>query len=137
MNKYCYSFNKEDYNEGRDTIKETLEEAKRETRVDSKLYETKEEPLVWIAETIYPQPLIDLDNVLEQLQDQAYDMGSDYAEDYLGDVSNEDLKELEEKLNAVFLEWQNKHNYQPHFFSWKNEKLYDLANGQLLEVHNE
>jgi len=122
MAKYCYSFHGEDYNEGYDTIKQTLKEA----RLDCE----GEESQVWIAETAYPQPLIDLDNVLEQLQDQAYYMGSDYAEDYLEDVKNEDLKELEEKLNAVFLKWQKKHNYQPHFFGFENEKLYDLKTGK-------
>lgn len=40
----------------------------------------------------------------------------DCADGFLENVSSEHFDELEEKLNNVFLEWMNKHDYNPNWF---------------------
>ena len=55
----------------------------------------------------------DVDYLIEQVQESAYDDGGEFAEDYLDDVTKEDKEELEE----LVLNWFTEHNYMPTWFS--------------------
>jgi hypothetical protein len=67
------------------------------------------------------------------LQETAFDEGGEWSEGYLEKVSKEACEELEEKLNKVFLEWQEKYHEQPAFFGVNNAELYNLKTGEIIK----
>lgn len=60
------------------------------------------------------------DSVIENLQEQSDEYCGEVAETYLDDVTKEQEKDLEEKLNAVLNEWLIKYNHEPTFFYLDN-----------------
>lgn len=61
-------------------------------------------------------PNIDADDVISDIQDNMYDAYGDFAEDYLDYVKTEEIKELDNKLNAVLQEWLENNNLEPNFY---------------------
>lgn len=64
---------------------------------------------------IEPSDLIDADDVIQTMQDRAYDEAGEHAENYAENVSDEAVKELNDFLSA----WINKYA-SPTFFVVKN-----------------
>ena len=60
-------------------------------------------------------PHIDAERLMDDLADQVFDEAGEFAENYLDDVTEEQIKELEQKLNAVFAEWSSAHCLDPDF----------------------
>jgi hypothetical protein len=64
--------------------------------------------------------------LIDNLQDQAYDDGGEYAETWLADVTDGDLKDLEDILDAAFTHWLDRHpEYKPNFYTLTNEGKFD------------
>jgi hypothetical protein len=59
----------------------------------------------WIGKCVEWMPSISADNVLEQLNCEAYDEVGEHADDWLMAVSKEDQQKLEDELNAVLNKW--------------------------------
>ena len=62
--------------------------------------------------------IFNIRDLIEDLQDDAYEMADEYSEDYLSELTFGKAYELEE----LILLWLNKNVKQPNFFNVKNEK---------------
>lgn len=71
-------------------------------------------------------PSLDVDNILEDTYNQVYDEVGEVAESFLEDITPEQQKELEEKLNEVFYNWIKKHKLEP--------TCYTVADDEFIEV---
>lgn len=64
-------------------------------------------------------PIINVDDVLERVGEDAYEECGEIAEDWPAFESKKGFigaKELEEKLNKVFMEWLEQTNQVPNFY---------------------
>ena len=61
------------------------------------------------------KPKINLDILIEQIVDDAYDECGECSEDFLSDVKNSALIWLEDALNKVLSDWLKKYNLTPDF----------------------
>lgn len=66
---------------------------------------------------------IDADDALERIADIMYQEVGEVAEDYLDYVTREHKEELQDKLNKVFYEWQEKYKYKPSFYTIEDEEI--------------
>lgn len=66
--------------------------------------------------SIYHKDILELSDLIEAMQDRAYDFGDEYSEAYLTDLSSTKAEELEE----IILEWFNYNVAQPNFYKVKN-----------------
>lgn len=71
-------------------------------------------------------PTLDIDSILEDAYEQVYNEVGEVAEGFLDDVSKEQEKELEEKLNEAFYNWIKKHKLEP--------TCYVVINDEVIEV---
>lgn len=62
-------------------------------------------------------PSVDVDRVIENITENAYDEVGEFAEDYLDNVSKEEYGFLEEKMNEVLHKWLDETKNHPTF--WK------------------
>ena len=69
---------------------------------------------------------IDVDRVIENIQEAMYETIGEAAECYLDDVTKEDALELEKRLNEVFYNWQEEHNYKPSFYKVISEEVIEV-----------
>ena len=67
-----------------------------------------------------PSLRIYADSLIENLQEQSDERCGEASETFLDDVTKEQEKDLEEKLNAVLNEWLTKYNHQPTFYYLDN-----------------
>ena len=67
-----------------------------------------------------PSLRIYADSLIENLQEQSDERCGESSETFLDDVTKEQEKDLEEKLNAVLNEWLTKYNHQPTFYYLDN-----------------
>jgi len=113
--KWCISSNGESFEgEGLDTKEEAIKEGK--------FCGYKELYVGRCVENF--EPCIDVDDVIERIQENAYDVGGEYAESYLENIKDEELKELNENLNYIFNKWASKYNREVNFYSVVNiEKI--------------
>ena len=64
--------------------------------------------------------------LMEALQDQAYDVAGEYAETWLADVTDGDLKDLDDILDAAFTHWLDRHpEYKPNFYTLTDTETFD------------
>jgi hypothetical protein len=109
--KWIYSKREDlywEYSEEFDTKEKAIESAKDDEEIDGYVFVGKKIPV--------KAQDIDVDNLLENVAINTTDGFDDYADGFLENVSKEHFDELEEKLNNVFFEWMNKHNYNPDWF---------------------
>lgn len=59
---------------------------------------------------------------LEHAGESAYQDCGESAEGYLSEVTNEQVKELEDMLENVFDAWSKKHGHEPNFWGVKNAR---------------
>lgn len=109
--KECWSFNNEDYNY--DSLAELM---------DSHGYEMSPGHTVWrgIAERPPISSLIDVEGVIENIGERAYEICGEYAEDY-PDVSAEHQAKLKALLEAWLAECP-----APTFYTVKDAQAYIL-----------
>ena len=106
--KWCISSNGESFEgEGLDTKEEAIKEGK--------FCGYKELYVGRCVENF--EPCIDVDDVIERIQENAYDVGGEYAEDYLDDVTDGAKETLGERLNDVLERWLNENKYEVNFYS--------------------
>ncbi len=80
--------------------------------------------VVYAGEFIDYAPGIDVEYMLENIACNAGSECGEVADDYLGNVSKEALRELEEAMNTVFNAWLTKHELSPTFGQIVNEVKY-------------
>ena len=96
-----------------DTYK-TKDEAIVEGIKEAKKRNAKE---VYIEEAVQDTiPVIDVDTVIENIQDDMCEAYGEFAEGYLNCVKSEQALDLEKKLNAVLQEWLKNNNLEPNFY---------------------
>lgn len=77
-----------------------------------KTYPDREVTKVRVANPYYYIPTVDAERVIENVFDSDLDYEiAEWSEDYLLNVKQEHIDELQEKLTAVFREWENSHGY--------------------------
>ena len=118
-NKYAYSFNGEEYEGPFDSYDEALQAAK-DANLDE--YHDDRYEVAYIGECVWYKPHVDADNVIEAVQDEAYDQAGDFAIDYLDDVTKEHRDKLESLLTGIFNIWAEDYGYKPSFFTVENVK---------------
>ena len=68
-------------------------------------------------------PTLDIDSVLEGAYEQVYNEVGESAEGFLNDVTKEQQKELEDKLNEVFYQWVKKYRLEPTCYTVINDEV--------------
>lgn len=125
MNKWSYAIGDEEDYRGVffDTKEEALKEARNEVKSDDS-YSGDE--VIWVGKVKTFTPVVSVaDDLLYDLQDQAYDEAGYYAEDWLDDVKKEDQDELDNAIQSCFMEWLEKHpEYKPEFFTIEDSESY-------------
>lgn len=117
--KYAYSFSGEEYEGPFDSYDEALQAAK-DANADE--WEDDRWEYVYIGECIWYKPHVSAVNVIEAIQDDAYDQAGDFAIDYLDDVTKEHRNKLESLLTGIFNIWAKDYGYKPSFFTVENVK---------------
>lgn len=105
------------------TKEEALEEARNEMQTDD-TYSGDE--VIWVGKVKTFTPVVSVaDELLYELQDQAYDEVGDYEDGWLDDVKKEDQDELDNAIQSCFMEWLEKHpEYKPGFFTIEDSESY-------------
>ena len=118
--KWVLSTNNEEYDcEFFDTRQEAINYARtNDDYIDCKV--------MWVAQAKFYKDYIDVDGILESLAEKAF-CDNEWGEEHLSNVSTEHAKELQVELQKVYNKWAKKHNYEPTFFTVKNEK--EFING--------
>ena len=111
-----WTYRLESYGQGswmHDTYK-TKDEAIKKGIEQAKECNAKE---VLIVKTVQDAiPVIDVDTVIENIQDDMCEAYGEFAEGYLNCVKSEQALDLEKKLNAVLQEWLKDNNLEPDFY---------------------
>lgn len=125
MTKWTYEFNlKTDiWRQGLfDTKEEAIEEAKSELK-----YYDYSDGTIRIGECKEVLNYgIDVDSVLEDISESVYSEVGEAAEDYLRYVNKNEKEELNDKLNEVFFEWQEKYGHKPEYYTIENEEFINI-----------
>nr|DAO21636.1 MAG TPA: hypothetical protein [Caudoviricetes sp.] len=120
--EWAYSLNGIDYGDVYDNkeaaFKDALEEAKEYG------YDTF---FLGIVERFVPR--VDIaEALIFSVQEQAREVVGEYRPDYLESASQEELNELNHKIEEVFFEWTKKHLHHPTYFFYyvPNAEEYDV-----------
>ena len=120
--------NKEHYRTKEDAICKTRKiiENINKNRIDGELYvkeidailENDDLPITefYVGQIVDFEPYIWACDVLEDMQDLAYDFAGDFADGYLEDVTKEEENDLSNRLTKVFDEWMKERREQASFF---------------------
>jgi len=108
MKEYVYSLNEQDFYEAEEISYEIEDEDEQREFV----YRGEIEPL-------YHSDFLEASDIIESMADRAYDYSPNYSDIY---ISGLEVKEVEEGLNKVVLDYLNKNASQPNFFNVKNIK---------------
>lgn len=127
MNKYFWNFDEHDevWRNSGDTIEECISEAKWE-----KEYREMAEDYVYIGEIEAHEPEIDIEYLIDNIQEQAYEECGESCEGWLDGLKKEDMKKLEERLNKVFADWLEETKNQPYFGNFAKVSKYNLETGK-------
>ena len=80
-----------------------------------------------VGQPEYFVPRVDADLVLGDLATSAYDNGY-RDEEYLENVKSEHIKELDNMLTEVYLEWENKHpEYRNNYYLMTHPVRYSIS----------
>jgi hypothetical protein len=120
--KWCYSFNEENFEGEFDTKEQAVAEAIWYYKDDE-----KDQDFIWVGQTKPISSGVNVDSIIEQLGEEAYDQAGEYAEDYLTNVTLNHQRVLEERLNEVLLAWMKEYNYEPNFWTVENIEKVDVS----------
>ena len=83
--------------------------------LDDEMGSTPEEIVTsfYVGQAFCPGLPFDVDDLLERIQEAAYEDGGEFAEDYLDDVT----KEHREELDDLIQNWFIKHKYLPNWYN--------------------
>lgn len=122
-NKFAYSFDPERfYSYGFDSIEEALKAAQADTEVND---DYVREGIVYIGKVCEFEPIVDAWGVIEHIQYDADDEVDD-TYGYLEDVSDDELKKLQDVLTEAFNKWAKETNNLPDFCTVSEVEKYDL-----------
>lgn len=127
MGKVSYSFDNEYYYDIFDTEEEAKAEAMKELRRIERRTpeELPEEIYIGTCEFFKPSLLSTGWDIMEDIQQQAYNEGfGEYANDY-PDATKEQWRELETGIEKVFQRWIKKYNLNPSFFKVNTYDVYE------------
>ena len=62
-------------------------------------------------------PIVSADTVVEELRDVAYERVGDHAEDWLAGTTDEQIADLEQRLDVAVRAWLAEHKLEPGFFA--------------------
>ena len=128
MSEYTYAFKKPDLYTGQCA---SIEEALAEARQEAELYPEGDKPhLVYIGRYKPFKPVIDVHDVIEVLQRDAYDVAGDVADGWLDDLAPAEVESLRECLTRTFRRWAEQHGEDPDFGEVDHIKRYDLQTGR-------
>lgn len=131
---YTWNFdrNAENWNNGEfDNVAECLQEASK-----MKEYYKLETEIVYVAETKPYTIYCNIDALLDQVGESAYDEIGEAAEDwYTYDPvkDKDDLEKLEKEITQLVTKFLEKTNNLPHFYYIENVKSYNLNTGKLVK----
>lgn len=121
MNKWGYST---DFNEWTGGICDTREEA---LKMGKKAATQEDKNKFRIGRAIRASVWwTDADDAIETAQVRADSEYGDASEGYLDDVTDEDKKELNDKLSELFSSWQKKHGYEPNFYEIEDIEIIEV-----------
>lgn len=120
--KWCYSFNEENFEGDFETKEEAIAEAIWYYKDDE-----KDQDFIWIGQTKAISLGVNVDRIIEDLGEEAYDQAGEYAEDYLTKVASSHQKVLEERLNEVLVAWMKEFKYEPNFWTVTNIRKIDVS----------
>lgn len=84
---------------------------------------------LYIGECVpYTEYGVDVESILEDISNDAYDYVGEVAECWLDSVTKEQVSELSKGLNAVFKKWLKENNLEPNFFLVENIKYVENPN---------
>lgn len=75
---------------------------------------------VWTGECVTPARTPDADNLIEQVSESTTADSGEWSEDYLMHVSKEARADLQERLQALWDDWEAKWNEEPTFYNVEN-----------------
>lgn len=130
MPKYAWTKHKNDevwYGGPCDSVKECVEEARLEDYKDAELF------AIGYIEP-YQVDYVNADQIIEYLQEYAYDEVGEVSESWLNDVSIEQRADLENKVLKVVLEWLKDCNVEPSFY--KIEPFDELTLQEALQKYD-
>ena len=83
--------------------------------LDDEMGSTPEEVVTsfYVGQAFCPEIPFNVDDLLERIQEAAYEDGGEFAEDYLDDVT----KEHREELDDLIQNWFIKHKYLPNWYN--------------------
>jgi hypothetical protein len=120
IKKYSWTFDKRDNiwtSDTFDTVKECVEDAKKYIELNKC---AKGHKSIFIGENHLFEPYVDAADVLELIENSAYDQCGEVANDwysYDAATMKTELAELSCKITAIVKEWLKKYNREPFFYS--------------------
>lgn len=94
------------------TREEAIEACKKEYEYDPKGYEGK---ACYVGEVDNYNAFFDGESIIDYLQEDAWSECGEVADGFLCGIADEQIEELQDKLNDVLQEWLTKHDLQPTF----------------------
>lgn len=111
-NKWCYSYNAENYYGDLNTKEEAIEEAKSEYGDDYNV--------IYVGQAVRPNTSVSADHLIDEIYESVRDECGEYAEGYLERVDPKDQSILEERINEVVGKWLKEFKYEPTFYTVTN-----------------
>lgn len=103
----------------------------KEAALDKAIHEARLEDVqtVWVGQVKRFQPVISIaDELLYQLQDQAYEEAGEYSLGWLDNVTKNHQDELDNAIKTCFWAWMKAHpEYQPKFFTILDSREYKVG----------
>ena len=115
LKKYSWSLDKDDeiWNNGTfDTIEECINDAVRN-------YHLMKGETIAIGETVSFGVYIDADDIIERIEDEAYEHAGESSEGWLS-YTNEERDNLSERLTECVEKWLAETNNEPNFYCIDN-----------------
>lgn len=112
----CYSLNGDDFQEG------CASEALQQLDDDGCLILGAEYRL-GVSRKPDPADFFDVENLVEQMQERAYDVGGEFAEDYLSDLTEEQVHDLDRVVKA----WLSSVKPSVSFFNVKEIQTFKVT----------
>lgn len=111
-------------------LRDALEEAK-------DVLELKDGDTVYIMKGEFADiPYFSIDNIIEDMQESAYDEAGEAADSYLNDLTVEDTLELEDLIKDTIRKFFKKKHYMPNWYNPDYYKEFILVGGKWSEVRN-
>lgn len=123
--KYTWEYNDDTelwYNDLFDTVEDCIADAR-----DNYMVEIGE--TIAVGEVIPYEPYVMADNILDELEEDAYEECGEVAEDweaYSWKDDKESLDELSNKLTEIVKQWLKHNGTYPYFYKIKNVKTVEV-----------